>query len=228
MAYNFLSLVNDVLHEVNEVELTSGTFASASGVHSHVKTGVNSALRQINQDAFEWPFNHQTREVVLSVDQVSIPYQSATETINFGSVRIKGDNSLNVKGALLTQIDYEHYLSRYVDAEHNPSDYHDIPIYVFRRPNLSFGVYPPPNVAYTLEYDSYDIPTDLVAWDDVPYVPEQFRHLIKEGALPSAYMFRGDTEAAALYMSKFKDGIKQMRGIYQNRYEYVRSGFRNF
>jgi hypothetical protein len=36
-------------------------------------------------------------------------------------------------------------------------------------------------------------------------------------------MFRGDTEAAAMSEKEFTDLIGDMRKIYINRYEYVRS-----
>lgn len=225
MSYNFLSLVNDVAAEVNEVVLDSASFASAGGVHSQMKNAVNSAIRQINQQAFEWPFYHQSREVVLAINQTSIPYNSATETINFDSVRLKGETALSNQSRLLVKIDYEDYLSKYVDAEFNPSNYATLPQYVFDKPNLTFGIHPPANKAYTLRYDSYDIPVDMVDYDDVPLVPEQFRYVIRDGALFYVFMFRGDPESAGLIKSVFDDGIKGMRSIYQNRFEYVRSGF---
>jgi hypothetical protein len=225
MPYNFLSLVNDVAVEVNEVVLTEANFTSATGVYSQIKNAVNSAIRQINQEAFEWPFYHQTREVVLAVDQVIIPYNSLTESINFDSVRIKGELALNNQSRLLVKMDYEEYLSKYVDAEFNPTNYSDIPRYVFRKPNLTFGIHPPAKEAYTLRYDSYDIPVDMVSFDDVPLIPEQFRYTIKDGALFYVFMFRGDPESAVAIKGVFENGIKTMRTLYQNRYEYVRSGF---
>ncbi len=223
MAYNFLTLTNDALTEINEVNLTEANFNSAVGVHSHARNAVNSALRQINQEAFEWPFFHQTRTATLSVNQVTVPYNSATETINFDSVRLQGDSTLGNDSKLLTQIDYEEYLNKYVDAEFNPANHANIPRYVFRRPNLTFGVYPPAKTTYTLYYDSYDIPSDLVSYDDVPLIPEQFRFVIRDGVLFYLYTFRGDPESAMAFNQRFKDGIKSMRGIYQNRYEYIRS-----
>ena len=36
MATTFLQLCNEILREVNEVELTSATFASSVGVQTHV------------------------------------------------------------------------------------------------------------------------------------------------------------------------------------------------
>jgi hypothetical protein len=60
-------------------------------------------------------------------------------------------------------------------------------------------------------------------WDAVPTIPEEFRDVIYEGSLYHAYMFRGDIEAAALSDRNFKDLIKEMRKVYINRTEYVRS-----
>ena len=49
MAYNFLGLVNDINHRLNEVALTSSNFATAVGYYSIAKDAVNSAVRHINQ-----------------------------------------------------------------------------------------------------------------------------------------------------------------------------------
>ena len=38
-----------------------------------------------------------------------------------------------------------------------------------------------------------------------------------------AYQFRGDAQNSQLAQNKFKEGIKYMRSIYINRYEYIRS-----
>ena len=58
---------------------------------------------------------------------------------------------------------------------------------------------------------------------DVPTVPEQFRHVIVNGAMHFAYMFRGESQEAMLMQQKFETEIKQMRGLYINRYDYLRS-----
>lgn len=223
MAYNFLTLTNDALTEINEVHLTAANFSSATGVHLTAKNAVNSALKTINQEEFQWPFYHQTRQVTLAVNQTIVPYNSATETINYSTVRLAGDDTLGNESWLLRQVDYEEFLQKYPDAEFNPSKYAEIPRYVYRKPNLTFGIYPPPNNTYHIHYDSYDIPLDLVDHDDIPLIPEQFRFIIRDGALVYLYAFKGDPESAGVFDSKFKDGIKTMRGIYSNRFEYVRS-----
>ena len=38
-----------------------------------------------------------------------------------------------------------------------------------------------------------------------------------------AYQFRGDAQASQIAQQKFQEGIKYMRSLYINRYDYVRS-----
>ena len=54
-------------------------------------------------------------------------------------------------------------------------------------------------------------------------LPEQFRYILVDGAMHYAYMFRGETQEAALMQQRFEAEIKSMRSLYINRYEYVRS-----
>jgi type II restriction/modification system DNA methylase subunit YeeA len=60
-------------------------------------------------------------------------------------------------------------------------------------------------------------------YDDVPDIPEIFRHVIVEGAMYYCYMFRSNEQAATIAKAKFDKSVKNMRTITMNRYEYVRS-----
>lgn len=221
--YNYLELVNDVNKRLNEVPLTSSNFASATGYYSDVKGYVNSALNRINREEFEWPFNHTTYTQQTVVDQSKYAYQSDAKSVAFDTFRLKGDTSLNVTSKRLRIMDYEEYLNKYADHEFNPADYHDSPQYIIRNRDLSFTIAPPPDQVYDVLYEYYKLPIDLVNWDDVPTVPEQFRWVILEGAMYHAYMFRGGIEEAAVSNQLFQAGIKDMRKIYINRHEYARS-----
>ena len=66
MAYDYLGLVNDINHRLNEVPLTSVTFANATGFYLQAKEAVNASMRYINQAEYQWPFNHVRQEDVLS------------------------------------------------------------------------------------------------------------------------------------------------------------------
>ena len=224
MAYDFLGLVNDVNRRLNEVELSDSNFDSAAGFYASAKEGVNAALRQINYAHFEWPFNHSTETEVLSANTTRYSLPSDLKTVDMDSFRIKADSTLGNMTSRLTILSYEEYLDKYVDQEYNSSNVKaGLPRYVFRTPDLQYGLVPAPDKDYELVYEYYRLPVDLVSSTDVPNIPEQFRNIIVDGAMYHAYLFRGNSQDASLMMEKFKKGMDQMRTIYINRYEYVRS-----
>lgn len=223
MAYNFLTLVNDINKRVNEVELTSSNFSSATGFYSLAKDCINSAIRDINQDEFTWPFNYVEQEDTLVAGQMRYSLQSDAKWADYNTFRIKRDDTFGNKTIKLNVVDYEWYLQNEVDDEYNSdSSIRTTPYYVSRAPSSEFVIMPPPDQAYKLVYEYYTIPTDLEAYDDVPTVPEQFRHVIVDGAMFYVYGFRGDESGRDTTYEKFRIGIKNMRKAYINRFEYVR------
>jgi len=224
MAYNYLGLVNDICGRVNETPLTSSNFASAAAFYSTAKEAVNSSIRFINQDAFQWPFNYVEQEDTLTAGVLRYSYPTNAKLINFDTFRIKRDATFGNETSRLHVMDYEEYLDKFVDDEYNTSDtsIRSIPKYVARAPGNEFIVYPAPDQAYDLVYEYYSLPVDLNLYSDVPSTPKAYRHIIVDGAMYYVYFFRGDTETADRLFVKFKEGIANMRAIYQNRYEYVR------
>lgn len=225
MAYNFLGLVNDVNRRLNEVELTTANFDAAIGYYSQAKDAVNSAIRHINYEQFEWPFNHVTQEDTLSAGVTRYQFPSDLKTPDMDTFRIKRSSTFNSNTSKLRILSYEEYLDKYVDQEYNSTDSRDLPTMVFRSPDMGYGVVPAPKEAYEIVYEYYRIPVDLISSTDVPTVPEVFRHVINDGAMYYAYMFRSDLDSAQISLQKFDQGIKNMRTVYINRYDYVRSTF---
>ncbi len=222
--YNFLGLVNDVNVRFNEVKLTSSNFTTAVGFYEDVKNAVNAAIQDINQEHFEWPFNHSRDEVILTAGETRYAYPLDAKTIDMDSFRIKKDSTLGNETVKLNILAYEEYLDKYIDQEYtNDTSVRDTPSHVFRAPNLEFGLVPCPDKAYTLVYEYYRNTVDLIKYDDVPDIPEIFRHVVHEGAMYYAYMFRGNEQSAVLAKQKFDKGVKNMRTITINRYDYVRS-----
>ncbi len=221
--YNFLELVNDVARRLNEVPLTNVNFTGVRGFHSDIKSYVNESVERINTKEFEWPFNHVMENLVLTPNQVRYPLPVDAKTVAYDTFVLKGDPSLNVKSAKLKIIDYEDHLEHSLDWELDPATHANVPRHVFRGRDLAFGLIPAPKEAYEIRYEYYRLPSPLVDWDDVPSIPERFRWVILEGALYAAYMFKGDLEAAQTSNSLFEEGIKNMRELYINRYEYARS-----
>ena len=224
MAYDYLGLINDVNRRLNEVELTSSNFAAATGEYSMIKDAVNSAIRYLNQHEYEWPFNHVETEETLTAGTVRYAYPADAKTLDMDSFRIKRDDTLGNDTKRLNIITYEEYLDKYVDGEYNTSDNRRaLPDYVFRTPSSQFGFVSVPDKAYTVVYEYYRLPVDLINSTDVPSVPEQFRYILLDGAMHYAYMFRGETQESAIMQQRFVDEIKNMRSLYINRYDYVRS-----
>lgn len=223
MSYNFLELVNDVNKKLNEVNLTSTNFADAGGFYSDVKNAVNNSIRKINTQEFNWPFNHATKSLVLTPEQVRYDYEADAKSVSFNTFRLRGDSALQNNTVGLFPIDYEEYLRNFSDMEYRPSNYKTIPRNVFRTPELKFGIFPPPDKAYTLDYEYYMLPSPLELWDDVPTIPQMFKYVIFDGAMIEGYLFRGDKEASLMSTENFNKGIDDMRKVLINRFEYARS-----
>ena len=220
MAYNYLTLVNDINRRLNEVELTQAGFASAAGYYSFAKDSVNNAIRHVQQEAYEWPWNHvEASEILLpGTSRYSIPYDA--KTVNMNTFRIKRDDSQNISTIKLRVLDYEEYLDKYADSEYNSTS--SLPRYVARTPSRELVFYPKPDKAYEVIYEYYTTGFDLESASDVPNLPEQYRYVITDGAMYYVYQFRGDLQAAQLALQKFEQGIKQLRSLHINRTEYLR------
>ena len=223
MAYDYISLVNDVNRRLNEVELNTANFPSATGYYSFAKDSVNAAIRHIGQEEFEWPWNHVEETEVLAVGEVrySMPYDS--KTVNMNTFRIKRDATLNVGTVKLKVLSYEEWLDKFADSEYNSTtNTYGIPEYVVHTPSRELIFYPAPDKEYEVIYEYFRTGFDLEVASDVPTLPEQYRYTIIDGAMYYVYQFRGDIQASQLSLQKFEQGIKQLRSLHINRTEYLR------
>jgi len=223
MAYDFIGLVNDVNRRLNEVELTTANFPTAQGYYNLTKDAVNASIRHIHQEEFEWPWNHAEETEVLNPGEVrySMPYDS--KTVNMNSFRLKRDDSLNVETRRLKVLNYEEYLDKHADIEYNSnSDVRSVPQYVVRAPSKELLYIPSPDKAYSVVYEYYVNGVDMQLASDMTAIPEVYRHVIVDGSMYYAYVFRGDMQAAGTSQAKFKEGIKNMRSVNINRTEYLR------
>jgi|TARA_R100000234_G_scaffold15667_1_gene8546 hypothetical protein len=224
MAYNYLGLVNEVNRRLNEVELTSSNFASASGFYAQVKDSVNASIQEIDQEYPEWPYNFVEQEDVLTAGVTRYSFPANSTTIDFESFRIKEDSTLSNRTQKLQVLTYEEYLDRFVEQEYtSDTSLRSVPVYVAKGHGLEYILSPAPNKAYTAVYEYYLTSTDLIDSTDVPKIPEIYRNVIIDGSMYYAYMFRGNTQDAMVAEKKFKDGLKNMRMVLINKNTYVRS-----
>jgi hypothetical protein len=224
MAYNYIGLTNEVNRRLNEVELTSANFLTATGFYAHIKDAVNASIRDINHTHYEWPFNHVLAEETLTVGGTRYAFPSDASTIDFDTFRVKESATLSNDTVRLGVMTYDDYLQRFVDQEYSAdTSKQDVPTYVFHAPSLEWGVVPAPNQAYSIVYEYYRIPVDLSSSTDVPSIPERFKQVILDGAMYHAYMFRSNEQAANIAKGKFEEGIKKMRILLINKYVYMQS-----
>lgn len=224
MAYDYIGLTNEVNRRLNEVELTSANFSTATGFYAHIKDAVNAAIRDINHTHYEWPFNHILAEETLTAGTTRYAFPTDASTIDFDTFRIKENSTFANETVRLGVITYDDYLQRFVDQEYSTdSSKRDVPSYVFHAPSLEWGVVPAPDQAYEIAYEYYRIPVDLSSSTDVPSIPERFKQVVLDGAMYHAYMFRSNEQAASLAKAKFEEGIKKMRILLINRYVYMQS-----
>jgi len=223
MAYNFLGLCNDVNRRLNEVPLDSSTFATTTGYYSFVKDSVNAAVRHIQQEEFEWPWNHVEEEEILTAGISRFPYPEDAKTIDMESFRIKQDDTLGNSTEKLQSLIYEEYLEKHVGQEYDTNaNNRGIPRKIVRTPSRELVLVPEPDQAYTLVYEYYQLGFDMELFDDVPSIPEPYRWVIVNGAMYYVYQFRNDTQMVQFSKQLFDDGIKNLRSQYINRTPYIR------
>ena len=223
MATTFLTLVNDTMRRLNEVEVVAGDFTDVIGFRAQVKDAVNASLHEISQREYYFPFNHTTGSLTLVAGTKTYTLATALKIADWNSFRINYDADNDYAARKLKQINYDTFLSTYFerDSEATSGDY-DQPIYVYRTPDDKAGFTPIPKAAYSVSYDYYAYHTDLSAATDNMTVPDAFKHVVIDGSLYHCYMFRDNSQQAALVKQKFDMGIDHMRSILINRYTEVR------
>ena len=89
---NYLTLVNNVLNELNEIELTSTTFTSSRGVQSMVKNVVNKSINDIYNSEIEWPILIATQTDNLVAGTQEYSFHSDFRKIDFDSFMLLPKN----------------------------------------------------------------------------------------------------------------------------------------
>lgn len=213
----FLDITNEVLEELNEVPLTSSNFASAVGFQTVAKNAVNKAIRDIQNQQWEWPYNHQYNTQVLSPGVSIYALPNNCRSVDWDTFFVERNDALTnpQRGMWLDEISYNDYVQKYkeiVVAE--DSSQYASPQAIFRTQGMEFGVYPIPDQAYTIDYEYWKTYSKLVNYNDLSSVPDLFDYVVINGAMYYCYRFRENALAASDAKSSFDQGIQSMRDIY--------------
>ena len=117
MAETFLTLTNRVLGRLNEVQLTSTSFATARGIQVQSKNAVNESVRYINQKEFQYPFNHSTKTETLVPGTVRYSIPTTAKTVDYNTFRLVKDSDLGSSGGRLYVLNYNDYINSYITQE---------------------------------------------------------------------------------------------------------------
>ena len=210
----FLSLTNELLRRLNEVQIDQEDFGSVKNVQALAKDSINSSIREMLQDAQEWPFTLTTYEQTLTAGtgQYSFPADySKADWDTFYINKLTSEGNIPKKLTLLT---YDQYLSKYrsVEDQSGESGRTD-PYFVYMTQEEKFGLHPVPDAAYVVEYRYWKYPADLTAYNDTSLVPDRFKHVVIDGAMMYMMMFRSNEQSAQIHSKKFQDGIDMMRRL---------------
>lgn len=218
MGSTFLTLTNKVLQKINEVPLTSSTFSGRQGVFKLAQDSINEALQTINQKAFEWPFNKASGSQTLTAGVQLYSLPSGFKTIDWDTFYLQKDTNLEVEGRPLQFISFDEWHTRYRSSDEDILDEINnqgntgtfIPTFVFESPDQEFGVSVPPNAAYTISFDYWAIPSDLVNHDDEATVPSHFDNVIVQGAMQTIHRMRDNEESARAANARFTESLNNM------------------
>lgn len=237
MATTFLTLTNDILRELNEIELTSATFASAKGIQNFVKNSINKSINDIANEEPQLPFFAvaASGETDPFYGNVTVPSVAGTRwyLLKSGSSNITTDYSsidwddfylttINVSGEtapyvsqglkFITLDDWTRYLR---DAENNDdadTQQYGQPKYVIRSPDhRKFGLSPIPDKVYNVHFYAYAAPTSLSAYSDEIALPDQYSNVITARARYYVWQFKESPQQAAFAMDDYKKGMRHMK-----------------
>lgn len=234
MSWTYLALCNRVLRRMNEVQLTSSTFTSTVGFQSSVQDAVNDALNDIYDAELNWPFLHSNTTVATTTYQPTYNLPATQTEIDWNSFFRKGNLTASPPQVPIKMgfLSYQEWQDKYKAMDEQIVDLFNLtgssqgspPERVIQiNDHATFNVSPPPDVAYTIYYEYWYRPTDLVLFGDTIVIPDQFSKVVIDGATYYSYMFRDNVEEAQVMFKKFTDGINQMRTRLINKQDYMRS-----
>ena len=228
MSTTYITLVNELLRRLNEVQLDTGGqgFTTVRNVQALAKDAINSSIRLILHDGQEWPFLKTTTTQTLTAGTSTYSFPADLATVDWTTFYIRKLVSADNEPMKLHVLTYEDYLSNYRPFDDvAPAGGLEVPRYVYQTFESKFGVTPLPNDAYVVEYVYWSYPSDLTNFNDVCIIPDRFRHVILDGAMMFMMRHRSNEQSAAIHQGNFENGIRAMRRLLLDDPLYMRSTY---
>jgi hypothetical protein len=237
MATTYLDLSNEVLRELNEVVLTSGSFASATGIQGFVKDAINKSLFDVANAEPQLPFfsagvsgsidpfyGNVTVATVAGQRWYTLKASSSSITSDYAAVdwddfyittiNVSGESAPFTSTGLkyLTLTDWKRY---YRDAENaddaNTQSYGE-PKYVYKSPDhRKFGLSPIPDKVYNVHFYAFEKPTALSAYNDTIPMPEQYSNVLTARTRYYVHQFKENIQQAAMALDDYRKALRHMK-----------------
>ena len=132
--------------------------------------------------------------------------------------------SENIGVKKLKYITYDDWQNRYLETDlSNTSSSQGTPDYVYHTQDKKFGLSPVPNQdTYTIQYEYWQVHTDLSAHGDTMDLDDRFKDVIITKAKYYAYVLRSDPQAAAMSVKEYDNQLQELRSEYINTKTYMR------
>ena len=233
MAKTYLSLVNDLLVEINEPELTS--VANAVGVQKQVSKCVNRAYFDIVDAVDNWawlatntPQNEYygntfvetvagTRWYLLKTGSSSVDtdydavdwdrFTATTEGVSGKSA----PHTINKLGFVTLDVWRNNYARSEEIDKSSSSPAYGVPLRVIRSSDgRRFGLSPIPDDVYRIYFNAYNRPSELTNDTDEVLFPEQYKPVLLARARYFIYQFKDNIAQSQLSLDEYKKGLQQM------------------
>lgn len=232
MAKTYLSMVNELLVEINEPEIT--TISGALGVQKFVTNAVNRAYFDIVDSVDEWSwlntaapqneyYGNTYIETVAGTRWYLLKNGSTNVDTDYDSVNWD-DFTLTTEGVAgetaphtinkLSFITLTAWRANYAQSEEinkaNQQSY-SVPLRVLRSSDgRRFGLSPIPDKVYRIYFFAYNRPSELSADNDTVLFPEQYKPVLLARARYYIYQFKDNIAQSQLALDEYKKGLQNM------------------
>jgi len=233
----YLDLANELLREMNEVELTSSSFASAVGIQQHVKDSINRAYLDIVNEEPQWPFlalnlsgetdpmyGNVYVETVAGQRWYNLKPASSSLVTDYGyidwdnfyltTVGVSGETApYEARNLRFTTIeewkDYRRISENLDDAD---TQQYGVPDRVIKSPdNRKFGLSAIPDKVYRIWFYAYTLPIELSAFGDETVFPNTYKPVLLNRARYYIYQFKESPQFSAFALEDYKRGLRLMK-----------------
>tara|TARA_A100000172_G_C3031402_1_gene106823 strand:- start:440 stop:1210 length:771 start_codon:yes stop_codon:yes gene_type:complete len=237
MSATYLDLTNELLREINEVILTTGSFSGAVGIQQHIKDSINRAYFDIINQEPQWPFLSVAEsgavdpmygnvyvETVAGTRWYELKPASSSITTDYGSVDwdnfylttvgVSGESAPYVARNLrfLTIEEWKDFRRLPENLDDADAQNHGVPSNVIRSPDSrNFGLSPIPDKVYRIWFYAYNLPTKLSSATDTLVFPEVYSPVLLARARYYMWQFKENPQLAAFALDDYKKGLRSMR-----------------